>query len=50
MLHSWGRRAFIGENVGIGPKVSILPSKHKKCGCDIPILFSELEFLPITIK
>ncbi|MBN1064032.1 DapH/DapD/GlmU-related protein [Clostridium botulinum] len=35
---------FIGENVGIGPKVSVLTSGHKECGIETPILFSELEF------
>lgn len=48
-IHSAGG-IFIGENVGIGPKVSILSSRHKECGCDSPILFSELEFLPININ
>ncbi|MFU0823723.1 acyltransferase [Clostridium sp.] len=39
----------IGENVGIGPCVKIHASRHKELGIDMPILFSELEFLPIKI-
>lgn len=39
----------IGENVGIGPCVKMHAAKHKELGIDTPILFSELEFLHITI-
>jgi len=40
----------IGENVGIGPMVKIHGAKHKEKEGNVPILFSELEYLPITIK
>lgn len=40
----------IGENVGIGPMVKIHGASHKELGIDIPILFSELEYLPIIIS
>lgn len=40
----------IGSNVGIGPMVKVHASRHKELGIDIPILFSELEFLPIVIE
>lgn len=40
----------IGENVGIGPKVSMMASKHKECGIDLHILFSQLEYKPIVIE
>ncbi len=39
----------IGECVGIGPMVKIVASRHKELGIEVPILFSELEYLPITI-
>ncbi|HEY5562652.1 MAG TPA: DapH/DapD/GlmU-related protein [Clostridiaceae bacterium] len=40
----------IGENVGIGPMVKIHGAKHKEAGVNVPILFSELEYLPIFIE
>jgi acetyltransferase-like isoleucine patch superfamily enzyme len=40
----------IGENVGIGPMVKIHGAKHKETEGNVPILFSELEYLPITIE
>lgn len=40
----------IGRNVGIGPMVKMHSARHKELGIDIPILFSELEFFPITIE
>ena len=39
----------IGCNVGIGPHVKILTSSHAEQGVDVPILFSELEFSPVSI-
>lgn len=56
--NTWiGQRCFIhgaggvtiGESVGIGPEVKIHGAKHKELGTDTPILFSELEFLPIKV-
>lgn len=40
----------IGASVGIGPHVKIHAAKHKELGIDTPILFSELDFLSITIE
>lgn len=41
---------FIGQNVGIGPGVKIHGARHKETKEEIPILFSELEYLPININ
>jgi acetyltransferase-like isoleucine patch superfamily enzyme len=40
----------IGNNVGIAPHVKVLTSFHKEQGIEIPILFSEIEFQPVTIE
>ena len=47
-LHSAGN-IRIGRNVGIGPHVKILTSRHKGQGVDVPILFSEIEFAEVVI-
>jgi acetyltransferase-like isoleucine patch superfamily enzyme len=47
-LHSAGN-IRIGRNVGIGPHVKILTSRHKEQGIDLPILFSDLEFAEVVI-
>jgi acetyltransferase-like isoleucine patch superfamily enzyme len=39
----------IGRNVGIGPSVKIITSFHGEEGVDTPILFSGIEFAPVTI-
>lgn len=39
----------IGRNVGIGPGVKIITSSHGEEGTSKPILFSEIEFAPVTI-
>lgn len=39
----------IGANVGIAPHVKILTSFHKEQGVETPILFSEIEFQPVSI-
>jgi acetyltransferase-like isoleucine patch superfamily enzyme len=39
----------IGERVGIGPCVRIITSFHTEEGRDVPILFSEIEFAPVSI-
>jgi acetyltransferase-like isoleucine patch superfamily enzyme len=40
----------IGQRVGIGPGVRILTSSHKEEGREVPVLFSELAFAPVTIE
>jgi acetyltransferase-like isoleucine patch superfamily enzyme len=40
----------IGDYVGIGPMVKIHGAKHKEVDVATPILFSELEYCPITIR
>lgn len=47
-FHSAGG-IHIGENVGIGPGVMILTSRHSEQGRDIPILFSAVETAPVRI-
>lgn len=47
-LHSAGGLT-IGRNVGIGPGVKILTSKHRLDQLDRPILHSDLEFGPVYI-
>lgn len=47
-FHSAGG-IHIEENVGIGPGVMILTSKHTEQGRDVPILFSAIESAPVTI-
>lgn len=48
-LHSAGG-ITIGRNVGIGPGVKILTSKHEEEGIEVPILTSRLTFAPVTIE
>ncbi len=39
----------IGEDVGIGPGVRIITSKHGEEGRDRPILHSRVEFAPVAV-
>lgn len=48
-LHSAGG-ITIGNEVGIGPKVSILTSQHRPDERHEPVLFSKLEFKPVTLE
>jgi acetyltransferase-like isoleucine patch superfamily enzyme len=48
-IHSAGG-IEIGENVGIGPGVKILTSKHKLTKNQIPIMNEELEFAAVIIE
>jgi acetyltransferase-like isoleucine patch superfamily enzyme len=48
-LHSAGG-IRIGNNVGIGPRVSILTSAHQEEGRAVPILFSEIATAPVCIE
>jgi acetyltransferase-like isoleucine patch superfamily enzyme len=48
-LHSAGN-IRIGRNVGIGPHVKILTSRHKEQGIDLAILFGDLEFAEVNIE
>ena len=41
---------FIGNEVGIGPRVMILTSYHSEAGRDISILDSPLKFEPVRIE
>lgn len=47
-LHSAGG-LVIGNNVGIGPGARITTSRHREPDDDDPILFAEVEFLPVRI-
>ena len=47
-FHSAGEIG-IGRNVGIGPSVKIITSYHGEEGRDKPILFSRIDFAPVTI-
>ena len=56
--HTWiGQGCFfhsaggieIGSAVGIGPMVKILTSQHSASSLDIPALFSDVEFAPVTL-
>ena len=56
--HTWiGQQCFfhsaggikIGKAVGIGPKVTILTSQHRRSKEDIPVLFSPLEFKEVIL-
>ena len=40
----------IGDNVGIGPQVKIHPSYHENSSLDVPTIFQEIIFDPITIE
>jgi acetyltransferase-like isoleucine patch superfamily enzyme len=48
-LHSAGG-IRIGDNVGIGPRVSILTSAHREEGRGVPILFSDIATAPVCIE
>lgn len=48
-LHSAGG-ITIGQNVGIGPGVKILTSRHEEEGIEVPILASRLAFAPVVIE
>lgn len=48
-FHSGGG-IVIGNEVGIGPKVSILTSQHRPGDNMEPVLFSPLEFQPVTLE
>jgi acetyltransferase-like isoleucine patch superfamily enzyme len=48
LLHSAGGLT-IGDNVGIGPGVRITTSRHRELGRDVPILFADLDFAPVTL-
>ncbi|MBC7171198.1 MAG: acyltransferase [Polyangiaceae bacterium] len=48
-LHSGGGLT-IGANVGIGPGVRILTSKHAETARDVPILAAPLEFAAVVIE
>lgn len=57
--HTWvGQACFfhsaggivIGKNVGIGPHVKILTSRHAEEGIHIPILHSRIEEAPVIIE
>lgn len=47
-LHSAGGIA-VGRAVGIGPMVKILTSEHDAEDCQIPVLFSALRLLAVTL-
>jgi acetyltransferase-like isoleucine patch superfamily enzyme len=47
-LHSAGG-LYVGRNVGIGPGVRIITSRHEEEGRMKPILRSRLSFSPVTI-
>jgi acetyltransferase-like isoleucine patch superfamily enzyme len=47
-LHAAGG-ITIGRNVGIGPGVRIITSRHAEAGRDTPILHSPLTFAPVAI-
>ncbi len=47
-LHAAGG-ITIGRNVGIGPAVRIITSRHAEEGADRPILHSRIEFAPVVI-
>lgn len=48
-LHSAGG-IEIGKNVGVGPHVKILTSRHAEAGRDLPILLSPIETAPVVVK
>jgi acetyltransferase-like isoleucine patch superfamily enzyme len=47
-LHSAGG-LHIGRAVGIGPLVKILTSTHRAGERDVPVLFADLAFAPVTV-
>lgn len=48
-LHAAGG-ILIGKNVGIGPGTRIITSRHAEEGRGLPILHSQIEFLPVVIE
>lgn len=40
----------IGQNVGLGPHVKIITSRHEEEGLDVPILFSRIEMAQVVIE
>jgi acetyltransferase-like isoleucine patch superfamily enzyme len=40
----------IGQNVGIGPHVKIITSRHAEESIDVPILFSRIEMAQVVIE
>ena len=48
-FHSGGG-ILIGNEVGIGPKVSILTSQHRPVNREEPVLFSPIEFKPVHLE
>ncbi|HEY8284121.1 MAG TPA: DapH/DapD/GlmU-related protein [Chloroflexota bacterium] len=48
-VHSGGG-ITIGSNVGIGPSVRIITSSHVEEGREVPVLYSAIEFAPVTIE
>lgn len=40
----------IGARVGVGPGVKIVTSVHTEAGRAVPVLFSPLEFSPVTVE
>lgn len=48
-IHSGGG-VTIGKNVGLGPAVKILTSRHQEEGRDVPIIFSAIECAPVIIE
>jgi acetyltransferase-like isoleucine patch superfamily enzyme len=49
ILHSAGG-IEIGRNVGVGPAVKILTSRHAEAGRDVPILHSPIETAPVVVR
>lgn len=47
-LHSAGG-ITIGKAVGIGPMVKIITSQHRDEALDLPVLFQNVEFSPVSI-
>lgn len=41
---------MVGNNVGIGPNVSVITSTHRDEGPSVPILFADLAFAPVVIE
>ena len=48
-LHSAGGLT-IGNNVGIGPAVKVLTSRHREAGREVPILAAPIEESPVIIE
>ncbi|PID38875.1 MAG: transferase [Deltaproteobacteria bacterium] len=39
----------LGENVGVGPGVTIITSTHREAGREVPILHAPVEFAPVVV-